>query len=175
MTLVTESDAKIALSTLLNFIEGTSNLDARLVATPERVLSSLQRFFCGYSVDPMLPNFVTLIDNVGGFDLSGQITLSDISFLSHCEHHLEKFSGVCSISYVPSCNRILGLGSIVRVVEAYSARLQIQERLTQQIGSALAFHLKPKELNVVMKASHDCLSCKNPAQLNATLTTTFSM
>lgn len=122
-----------------------------LVATPRRVAATYAelltpREFC-----------LTTFPNDEGYD---ELVLArDISLHSLCQHHLLPFSGVAHVGYLPG-ERILGLSKLARVVEMFSRRLQVQERLTQQIAGWLQDHLQPKGVGVVIEAEHLCMSLR---------------
>src|SRR6185312_9887719 len=83
----------------------------------------------------------------------------NIEFYSTCEHHILPFYGVAHIAYIPK-NKLVGLSKMARLVECYARRLQIQERLTQQIANAMESALEPKGVAVMVKAAHTCMSCR---------------
>jgi GTP cyclohydrolase I len=100
---------------------------------------------------------MTTFPNDEGYD---ELVLTrDIPFQSLCEHHLMPFVGVAHVGYLPG-SRILGLSKLARVVEHFSRRLQVQERLTSQVAAWLDEHLNPKGVGVVMEAEHQCMSLR---------------
>lgn len=90
---------------------------------------------------------------------AGRVEINDIPFHSVCEHHWLPFFGTCNISYVPD-KKVLGLSKFPRVVDFYSRKPQLQERLTQEIGDYLCAILHPKELEITMTAKHTCVMCR---------------
>ncbi len=123
-----------------------------LVRTPERYRKALEFLTRGYRQDPHK------ILNGAMFEESynEMLLVKDIEFFSLCEHHLLPFFGVAHVAYVPD-GHIVGLSKVARLVEVYSRRLQVQERLTQQIAAQLQDVLKPRGVAVVLEAQHLCM------------------
>lgn len=137
--------------------------------TPERVIRSYKELFSGYDVD--VKALFTTFENPGTDQM---IVVRDIDFVSFCEHHLLPFSGVAHVAYIPRIKgRVVGLSKVARVVDAFARRLQIQERLTSQIGEAIAGHLKPLGVGVILEASHSCMSCRGVRKQNAKMVTSY--
>lgn len=123
--------------------------------TPKRVESSLKFLTRGYRQDlEKLLNSAIYEENY-----DEMVVVKDIHFFSLCEHHLLPFYGKAQVAYLPN-GKIIGLSKIPRVVEAFSKRLQLQERLTSQIADCLMAHLKPKGVAVVMEAFHLCMAMR---------------
>jgi GTP cyclohydrolase I len=122
-----------------------------LEGTPERVHRMYTELTAGYHVD------ADRIVNGAIFDVaySEMVVVKDIPFYSLCEHHLLPFFGTAAVAYLPR-GRVIGLSKIPRIVEMYARRLQVQERLTQQIGEFLQERLNPQGVGVVMEATHLC-------------------
>lgn len=121
-----------------------------LRGTPERVERAWFEFLEGYTLDAE-----KILSRTFTVESQGLQFCRNIGFTSMCEHHLLPFFGVCHIGYVPS-NHVTGLSKLSRLVDCYAKRLQIQERLTQQIADALWDHLKPVSVLVVVSAKHLC-------------------
>src|SRR3989338_14784 len=140
-----------------------------LAKTPVRVSESLRELTSGYHVD------MDRLINGALFDVtySEMVLVKDIDFYSLCEHHLLPFFGRCHVAYIPD-GKVLGLSKIPRIVEVFSRRLQVQERLTNQIAECLTDALKPKGVAVVIEALHLCMCMRGVEKQNA-LTITSSM
>lgn len=122
-----------------------------LLGTPERVHRMYAELTAGYHVNP-----ARLINGaVFDVDYSEMVVVKDIPFYSLCEHHLLPFFGSAAVAYIPD-GRVVGLSKIPRIVEMFARRLQVQERLTQQIADFLQEHLNPKGIGVVIEATHLC-------------------
>ena len=123
-----------------------------LVRTPERVEKSLRWLTRGYEMDVA----EVVGDGVFEADHDEMVIVKDIELYSMCEHHLLPFFGRAHIAYIPS-GRILGFSKLPRIVEVFARRLQVQERLTDQIACAIQDVLKPKGVGVVIDAAHLCM------------------
>jgi len=127
-----------------------------LAGTPERVVRAYEEFFAGYDTDP-----ATLLrrtfEETDGYD--EMILLRDITFESHCEHHLAPIIGKAHVGYIPK-KRVVGISKLARVVEAYAKRLQIQEKMTAQIANAIETELQPRGVAVVIDAVHQCMTTR---------------
>jgi GTP cyclohydrolase I len=130
--------------------------------TPERVEKALRYFTSGYSQD------VKEVLNGAMFveDYDEMVIVKDIDFSSMCEHHLLPFVGKCHVAYLPH-RKIVGLSKIPRLVEMFSRRLQVQERLTTQIASTLNEALQPRGVAVVMEAIHLCMLMRGVEKQNS--------
>jgi len=137
-----------------------------LQKTPERVAKSMQFLTQGYQIDPKA------ILNSAKFheDVSEMIIVKDIELYSLCEHHVLPFFGKAHVAYIPN-GWITGLSKIARVVDTYSRRLQVQERLTSQILAAVKETLNPLGVAVVIEASHLCMMMRGVQKQNSVTTT----
>ena len=137
-----------------------------LKKTPIRVEKSLKFLTNGYKKD------ITKILNGALFEekYDEMIISKDIDVFSLCEHHLLPFFGKCHVAYIPD-RKIIGLSKIPRIVEVFSRRLQVQERLTTQIANSLYEILKPQGVGVVVEAKHLCMIMRGVEKLNTTITT----
>ncbi len=137
-----------------------------LLRTPERMHKMWLELTCGYHVDPD-----RLINNAV-FDVgySEMVVVKAIPFYSLCEHHMLPFFGRVSVGYLPR-GRVIGLSKIPRVVEMYARRLQVQERMTQQIADFLQTRLNPYGVGVVVEAEHLCLAMRGVQKGGAAMVT----
>jgi GTP cyclohydrolase I len=137
-----------------------------LLGTPERVHRMYIELTAGYHVDPE-----RLINNAI-FDVaySEMVIVRDIPFYSLCEHHLLPFFGTASVAYIPR-GRVIGLSKIPRIVEMYARRLQVQERLTQQVAEFLQERLEPQGVGVVVEATHLCAVMRGVRKPGSIMTT----
>jgi GTP cyclohydrolase I len=133
-----------------------------LVDTPKRVEKALKFLTGGYAadVDEVLNNALFTVD------YSEMVIVKDIDFYSLCEHHLLPFFGKCHVAYIPS-NRVIGLSKIPRLVDVFSRRLQVQERLTSQIADTIRDKIAPLGVAVVMEATHLCMSMRGVEKQNS--------
>jgi GTP cyclohydrolase I len=137
-----------------------------LRATPDRMHRMYHELTAGYHVDPeRLVNGA--IFNVG---YSEMVVVKEIAFYSLCEHHLLPFFGTAHVAYVPE-GRVIGLSKIPRIVEMYARRLQVQERMTQQIADFLMERLEPKGVGVVLEATHLCAAMRGVQKPGTVMTT----
>lgn len=141
---------------LLRYVIGENPNREGLSETPARVVKAWEDWTAGYRVDiPSL--FKTFEDGSEGVD--EMVLVRDIPIHSHCEHHLAPITGVAHIAYIPD-GRVVGLSKLSRVADAFARRLQVQERMTNQIADAIAEHLKPKGCGVIIEAAHGCMSSR---------------
>jgi len=138
-----------------------------LLSTPRRVAEAWGHFTQGYRQDVS----ALLSDAMVEDSHEGTVLVKDIDFYSMCEHHLVPFYGNCHIAYVPG-KKIVGLSKIARVVDVFSRRLQVQERMTTQIARALEDHLQPKGVAVLVEARHLCMSMRGVEKQNSVVVTT---
>ena len=141
-----------------------------LIKTPERVAKAIQFLTQGYEMNAT----ETLQSAMFLEDYSQMVLVKEIEFYSLCEHHLLPFFGKAHIAYIPDGN-IVGLSKLPRVVDAFSRRLQVQERLTNEIRDCIQDTLKPKGVAVVMEARHLCMQMRGvEKQSSLTTTSAFS-
>ena len=137
-----------------------------LVGTPERVHRMYTELTAGYHVDPDRLLNGAIFD----VDYSEMVVVKELPFYSLCEHHLLPFFGNAAVAYIPD-GRVIGLSKIPRVVEMYARRLQVQERLTQQVADFLMQHLAPKGVGVVLEATHLCAVMRGVRKPGTIMTT----
>ena len=127
-----------------------------LIDTPKRVVDAYLDWFSGYKDDPV--TFLQrTFQEVEGYD--EMIVLRDISFESHCEHHIAPIIGVAHVGYLPN-NKVVGISKLARVVETFARRFQVQEKMTAQIANCIQDVLKPKGVGVVIDATHQCMTTR---------------
>lgn len=137
-----------------------------LLKTPERVAKSMQYLTQGYNIDPKV-----ILDSAKFHEtVNEMIIVKDIELYSLCEHHMLPFFGKAHVAYIPN-GWITGLSKIARVVDTYSRRLQVQERLTTQILDAIKETLNPLGVAVVIEASHLCMMMRGVQKQNSVTTT----
>lgn len=137
-----------------------------LLKTPMRVAKAMQILTRGYSQDPRK----VLTDALFEETYNQMVIVKDIDFFSMCEHHILPFYGKVHVAYIPN-GKITGLSKIARVVDIYSHRLQVQERLTQQIKDCIQETLNPQGVMVVIEAKHMCMQMRGVEKQNSITTT----
>lgn len=148
-------EAEAAVRTLLAWSGDNPDREG-LLETPARVVRSYEEFFAGYSEDPRAVLEKTF-EEIEGYD--EMVTLRGIPLQSHCEHHMVPIQGVAHIAYLPD-KRVVGISKLARVMETFSRRLQIQEKLTVQIANTIQEVLHPKGVAVVIEAQHQCMTTR---------------
>lgn len=137
-----------------------------LLKTPERVAKAMQFLTHGYELDPAEILKGALFHE----EYSQMVLVKDIEVYSLCEHHMLPFFGKCHVAYIPN-GTIVGLSKIPRIVDAYARRLQVQERLTDEIRDCLQETLNPLGVAVVMEAQHMCMAMRGVQKQNSLTTT----
>ena len=137
-----------------------------LVKTPERAAKAMKFLTSGYSMNPK----EILEGAMFKEDYKEMVIIKDIELYSLCEHHMLPFFGKAHIAYIPN-GHIVGLSKIPRVVDVFARRLQVQERLTEQILDCINDTLKPQGVTVVIEASHMCMMMRGVQKQNSTTTT----
>jgi GTP cyclohydrolase I len=151
---------------LLQYIGEDPTRDG-LIETPKRVLKAWRDLTIGYSQDPKV-----ILSKTFEQPHDELILLKGVRFTSCCEHHLLPFTGVAAIGYIPSASGgVVGISKLARVLECFARRLQIQERLAQQVADAITDALAPLGVGVVIRATHSCMSCRGCMQPDASMVT----
>ncbi len=153
---------------LLQYIGEDPTRDG-LRETPKRVLKSWKEMTAGYQLDPQ-----EILSKAFDQPHDELVLLEGIEFHSTCEHHLLPFYGTAAVGYIPQKN-VVGISKLARVVDLFARRLQIQERLTSQIASAIWKALEPRGVGVVIKAKHSCMGCRGVMKPDANMTTSVML
>jgi GTP cyclohydrolase I len=164
------AEAEAAVRTLIAFAGDRPEREG-LVETPKRVIDAYEELYRGYRESPaeLLDRTFTEIGKYDDF-----VLVRDISFNSHCEHHMMPFIGKAHIAYKP-VERVVGLSKLARLVDVYARRLQTQEHLTSQIATAIEEILSPRGVAVMLEAEHMCMSMRGVEKPgSSTITTQFA-
>jgi GTP cyclohydrolase I len=162
----TRQEAESAVRTLIRWAGDDPNREG-LLATPSRVARAYEEWFGGYDEDPR-DYLKRTFEEVAGYDEI--VLLRDVRFVSHCEHHMAPIIGRIHIGYLPR-NRVVGISKLIRLVDAYARRLQVQERLTAEIASCLDSVLKPHGVAVVVEGAHECMTTRGVRRPDVSMVT----
>jgi GTP cyclohydrolase I len=162
----TRSDAEDAVRTLIRWAGDNPNRQG-MRGTPARVVRAYEEWFSGYAENPR-DYLSRTFDEVAGYDEI--VVLRDISFESHCEHHLAPIIGRVHIGYLPR-KRVVGISKLARLVDVYAKRFQIQEKMTEEIAGCLDHVLKPYGVAVVIEAAHQCMTTRGVHKSGVTMVT----
>ena len=165
---ISEEKAEEAIKTIIEWV-GEDPEREGLKSTPKRVIKAFKEYFHGYNEDPSSYLLKTFTE-VEGYD--DMVIEKNISIKSHCEHHMAPISGVAHVAYIPS-ERVVGLSKLARVVEAFSKRLQTQERLTMQIAKTIMQTLEPRGVAVTVDATHQCMTDRGIKKEKTTTITNY--
>ncbi|MBI4968334.1 MAG: GTP cyclohydrolase I FolE [Rhodospirillales bacterium] len=160
------AEAEAAIRTLIRWAGDDPDREG-LKGTPERVAKAYEEFFAGYDADPV-EILRRTFEETEGYD--EMVVLRDIRLESHCEHHMVPILGKAHVAYLPD-RRVVGISKLARIVEIYSRRLQIQEKLTSQIANSLNDVLHPKGVAVVIEAAHMCMTTRGVRKAGVTMVT----
>jgi len=160
------AEAESAVRTLIQWAGDDPDREG-LVATPDRVVRSYEEFFAGYDQDPV-EMLQRTFEETDGYD--EMVILRDITLESHCEHHMVPIVGKAHVAYLPD-HRVVGISKLARVVEVFSKRLQIQEKLTAQIANTINEVLQPKGVAVIIEAAHQCMTTRGVHKPGVTMVT----
>jgi len=165
---ISDEKAEEAIKTIIEWV-GEDPEREGLKSTPRRVIKAFKEYFQGYKQDPA--EYLTkTFTEVEGYD--DMVIEKNISIRSHCEHHIAPIIGVAHVAYIPS-KKVVGLSKLARVVEAFSKRLQTQERLTMQIAKTIMDVLQPRGVAVTIDASHQCMTNRGIKKENTTTITNY--
>jgi GTP cyclohydrolase I len=162
----TRAEAEAAVRTLLRWT-GDDPAREGLIDTPARVVRAYEEFFQGYDSDP-IDILQRTFEETDGYD--EMVLLRDVSFESHCEHHMVPIVGKAHIAYLPN-KRVVGISKLARVLDIYAKRLQIQEKLTAQIANAVQDVLQPKGVAVLIEAQHQCMTTRGVHKAGVSMVT----
>jgi GTP cyclohydrolase I len=162
----TRSEAEEAVRTLIRWT-GEDPTREGLVDTPSRVVRAYEEFFAGYNEDAE-EILRRTFEETDGYD--EMVVLRDIRLESHCEHHMVPIIGKAHVAYLPA-KRVVGISKLARIVDIYSHRLQIQEKLTAQIANSIQDVLNPRGVAVVIEAAHQCMTTRGVRKPGVTMVT----
>ncbi|AEQ94461.1 GTP cyclohydrolase I [Xanthomonas oryzae pv. oryzicola BLS256] len=152
---VTQTQAEDAVRILLRWA-GEDPTREGLLDTPRRVAEAYGDWFSGYREEPR-EYLERTFEEVAGYD--ELIVLRDISYASHCEHHMAPIIGKVHVGYLPRC-KVVGISKLARVVESYARRFQVQEKMTAQIAQCIQDVLQPRGVGVVVEGAHECMTTR---------------
>ena len=162
---ISAAEAEAAVRTLIKWAGDDPDREG-LLDTPARVARSYKELFQGYESDPRA-DLERAFEEVGGYNQL--VVLKDIRFVSFCEHHMLPVVGVAHVGYLPT-DRVVGISKLARVVRGYAKRLQIQEKMTAEIATAIEEVLRPQGVGVVIEAEHSCMTLRGVNVPGAKLT-----
>jgi len=162
----TQQNAEEAVRTLLMWAGDNPDREG-LLDTPARVARAYKDWFKGYTEDP-IKYLERTFEEVEGYD--EMIVLRNISFESHCEHHMAPIIGKPHVGYLPN-NKVVGISKLARVVETFARRFQVQEKMNAQIAHCIQNVLKPKGCAVVIEASHQCMTTRGVHKTGVSMVT----
>jgi GTP cyclohydrolase I len=162
----TRAEAESAVRTLIRWAGDDPDREG-LLGTPSRVARAYEEWFGGYDEDPR-DYLKRTFEEVAGYDEI--VLLRDVRFVSHCEHHMAPIIGRIHIAYLPR-SRVVGISKLIRLVDAYARRLQVQERLTAEIASCLDSVLQPHGVAVVIEGAHECMTTRGVRRPDVTMVT----
>ena len=162
----TAAEAEEAVRTLIRWAGDDPSREG-LLETPDRVVRAYREWFAGYEIDPG-EYLSKTFEEMNGYD--ELVILRNIRFESHCEHHLAPIIGQAHIAYLPA-KRVVGISKLVRLVEVFAKRLQIQEKMTAQIAQTINDVMQPRGVGVVIEAAHECMSTRGVHKPGLTMVT----
>jgi GTP cyclohydrolase I len=160
------AQAEDAVRTLIRWAGDDPDREG-LIGTPTRVVNAYEEWFAGNFEDPR-EYLKRTFEEVAGYDEI--VLLRDIRFESHCEHHIAPIIGWVHIGYLPR-DRVVGISKLVRLVDVYAKRLQVQEKMTAEIAKCLNSVLKPFGVGVVVEAAHECMTTRGVHKTDVTMVT----
>jgi GTP cyclohydrolase I len=165
---ISDEKAEEAVKTIIQWIGEDAEREG-LKSTPKRVIKAFREYFQGYKENP--EKYLTkTFTEVEGYD--DMVIEKNISIRSHCEHHMAPIIGVAHVAYIPA-KKVVGLSKLARVVEAFSKRLQTQERLTMQIAKTIMGVLQPRGVAVTVDAKHQCMTDRGVKKVESSTVTNY--
>ena len=140
--------------------------------TPKRVAKAWREWTCGYTQNPA-EILKTFVDGAPEKHASSLVIVHGVPVISRCEHHLAEVTGIAHVGYIPN-GKVVGLSKLARLVDMFARRLQVQERMTDQIADALVDNLQPVGVGVLVRASHSCMSTRG-VRIHGSTTSTSAM
>jgi len=162
----TRAEAEEAVRTLIRWAGDDPNREG-MRDTPARVARAYEEWFAGYFEDPR-EYLKRTFEEVAGYDEI--VLLRDIRFVSHCEHHMAPIIGRVHIGYLPR-HRVVGISKLVRLVEVFARRFQVQEKMTAEIAACLDAVLKPHGVAVVVEGVHECMTTRGVQKPDVSMVT----
>lgn len=159
--------AREQLRSLLEYL-GEDPEREGLKRTPDRILGSWERIFGGYLID--VKDIFTTFEEDSAIPYNQIVLLKNIDLFSTCEHHFLPFTGKVHVAYIPT-DKIVGVSKLARIVEVFSRRLQIQERIGNQVTEALMKHLNAEGAACIIEATHSCMTCRGVEKQNSIMVT----
>jgi len=165
---ISDEEAEEAIKIIIKWIGENPDREG-LKSTPARVIKAYKEYFQGYDEDPSKYLMKTFTEVE---DYDDMVIEKNISLRSHCEHHMAPIIGFVHVAYIPS-KKVVGLSKLARVVDAFSKRLQTQERLTMQIAKTIMDVLQPRGVAVTIDATHQCMTNRGIKKENTTTITNY--
>ena len=165
---ISDEEAEEAIKIIIKWIGENPDREG-LKSTPARVIKAYKEYFQGYDEDPSKYLMKTFTEVE---DYDDMVIEKNISLRSHCEHHMAPIVGFVHVAYIPS-KKVVGLSKLARVVDAFSKRLQTQERLTMQIAKTIMDVLQPRGVAVTIDATHQCMTNRGIKKENTTTITNY--
>lgn len=162
-----QAEAEQAVRTLIKWA-GDDPQREGLLETPQRVLRAFNEWFAGYGEDPA-GHLLRTFEDVGRYD--EPVVLKGVPFRSCCEHHMAPIVGLVHVAYLPR-RKIVGISKLVRVIDCFARRLQIQERMTTEIAELIQDTLQPRGVGVVISGTHACMSSRGVHKHGVSMLTT---
>lgn len=162
-----KTEVRQAVETIFKYLGEDKDREG-LQGTPDRMIKSWDRLFGGYNMDPK--DILTTFEEDAAIPHNQIILLKDIEIYSTCEHHFLPFSGRAHVAYIPR-KKIVGVSKLARILEIYSRRLQIQERIGNQVSQSLMDLLDAQAAACIIEAKHSCMTCRGVEKQHSVMVT----